>query len=136
MNVICWRAKGKTKMREVNELTIFPLCFVNSRPHIGASDLGNLLKFIYDGEIKINKRSLKSFLAVAKLLRIKGMDFELNEVPKYLIHMLPHPFCPILHIYKACYIYFVFIGSRNQYPPCLCSKLIHQFTNSFTVQPQ
>ncbi|XP_035708983.1 broad-complex core protein isoforms 1/2/3/4/5 isoform X2 [Folsomia candida] len=48
-------------------------------PHIGASDLGNLLKFIYDGEIKINKRSLKSFLAVAKLLRIKGMDFELNE---------------------------------------------------------
>lgn len=50
-------------------------------PHISAQDLGNLLKFIYDGEIKINKRSLKSFLSLAKLLRIKGMDFELNEVP-------------------------------------------------------
>lgn len=49
-------------------------------PHISSTDLGNVLKFIYDGEIKINRRSLKSFLTVAKLLRIKGMDFELDEV--------------------------------------------------------
>ena len=49
-------------------------------PHLSASDLSNVLKFIYDGEIKINRRALKSFLETAKLLKIKGMDFDFEGV--------------------------------------------------------
>lgn len=49
-------------------------------PQVSSIDMGNLLRFIYEGQIKISRRSLRPFLATAKLLRIKGMDFELNEV--------------------------------------------------------
>ncbi|CAG7717873.1 unnamed protein product [Allacma fusca] len=48
-------------------------------PHVTGSDLSNVLKFIYEGEIKINRRALKSFLETAKLLKIKGMDFDFEE---------------------------------------------------------
>jgi hypothetical protein len=45
-------------------------------PHINSNDFGNVLKFIYEGEIKICQKDLKSFLQVSRLLKIKGMDFE------------------------------------------------------------
>lgn len=62
-------------------------------PQVSSIDMGNLLRFIYEGQIKISRRSLRPFLATAKLLRIKGMDFELNEVgtfteKKHLLYAL------------------------------------------------
>lgn len=56
-------------------------------PHISAGDLKNVLRFIYEGEIKIKQCELKSFLQVAKLLKIKGMDFDMGEVPFFYIKL-------------------------------------------------
>jgi len=52
-------------------------------PHVNANDFEHVLKFIYEGEIKINQKDLKSFLHVARILKIKGMDFD-DEVSLFM----------------------------------------------------
>jgi len=48
-------------------------------PHINATDIAYILKFIYEGEIKINKQALSTFVSAAKLLHIRGMDSDYHD---------------------------------------------------------
>ena len=50
-------------------------------PHVRPSDLGAVIDFIYQGEVKIPTSELTEFIALAQMLKIKGLtdDFEKEQ---------------------------------------------------------
>ena len=62
-------------------------------PHVRPSDLGAVIDFIYQGEVKIPTSELTEFIALAQMLKIKGLtdDFEQKEQKRI---MPPKPKLP------------------------------------------
>ncbi|XP_040568553.1 uncharacterized protein [Lepeophtheirus salmonis] len=51
--------------------------------HARLEDVVSLLEFMYTGEVSVNKDEMDSFMALAKLLKVKGLtqDYDSNERP-------------------------------------------------------
>ena len=67
----------------------FPLIFMNG---VNSKVLRNILSFVYEGQVEIEKEQLKDFLSTAEKLKIDGLANILNpqeEIPKDLLEDIP-----------------------------------------------
>ena len=65
-------------------------------PHVRPSDLGAVIDFIYQGEVKIPTSELTEFIGLAQMLKIKGLTDDFASPEKEQKRMPPKPLQPKL----------------------------------------